>query len=91
MSWEQCILDATLDMGRYPPFTFCPIEGDIKGDYKIVTGMMFMSDMPPDGMELVGIVHLDGQEAVEAFCAKYATVLEELRERLKAKEESNES
>ncbi len=66
--WEQWVLDATTV--RDGLFCFCPVEGDITGDYSIVFGMNVLSDKPP-GI-LVAIIHADGQEAVEAFCEKYA-------------------
>ena len=69
---EQWVLDATIGC-RDGLFCFCPIEGDISGDYNIIVGMNVISDKPPG--RLVAIVHADGQEAVEAFCEKYAEEL----------------
>ena len=81
MNWKQWVLDATMgyDGGM---FTFCPVEGDINSEYTVVTGMNYLSDEPPEGCKVVAIIHADGQEAVEAFCEKYATELETLRAKL---------
>lgn len=86
MSWKNYVLDATMGY-KGGLFCFCPIEGDIVGDFTVVTGMMFLSDMPPRHGKLVAIYHSDGQEAVEAFCEQYSTELEELRNRLLEEEE----
>lgn len=86
MSWEECVLDATMGY-RGGLFCFCPIQGDIgTGDFTVVTGMMFLSDMPHPSMKLVAIYHSDGQDEVEAFCEKYAKELQELEERLAERE-----
>ena len=52
---------------------FCPIEGDIDGEFTVITGM---NSNVPLGGNLVAIWHPDGQEAVERFCEKYADILE---------------
>lgn len=68
--WTECVIDATIATPS-GAFCFCPIEGDITtADYKIVSGMNVISDKPPDGWRLRGVVHEDGQAAVEAFCEK---------------------
>ena len=50
MPWDRWILDASI-----PAFDgcacFCPIEGDLAGDYKIVTGMNYIGKRPPHGRE----------------------------------------
>ena len=60
-------------------FCFCPIEGDIHGAFVMVEGMNFVSAAVPAGLELVAIIHPDGQGAVEAFCAEYAPQLAALK------------
>jgi hypothetical protein len=65
--FDRWVIDATMGY----PFCFCPVEGDLQGDYTIVTGMNVISDKPPHGGRLVGVVHADGQGAVEDFCDKY--------------------
>ena len=74
--WEQYILDATMGC-QGGLFCFCPIEGDIHGDYSIVFGMNMLSSEPPG--KLVAIIHAEGQEAVEAFCRECAEELNSLR------------
>src|SRR5262245_51716586 len=65
---NKWVIDASM---TGTPFCFCPIEGDIRGEFTIVTGVNILSDKPPHGGALVGIVHPDGQKAVEAFCEKH--------------------
>jgi hypothetical protein len=66
--FENWVIDATMGY----PFCFCPVEGDLSGEFSIVTGMNLLTDKPPG--KLVGIIH--GQAAVEAFCEKYKTELD---------------
>jgi hypothetical protein len=74
--WNECVLDATIS--RDGVFTFCPIEGDINGEFSIVTGMNFVG-MPPEGMKVVAIVHEDGDDAVNAFCERFKDELQTLQ------------
>jgi hypothetical protein len=62
MMWNEWVLDLTF--GTEPMPCFCPYERDTGA---IVTGMNMLTDRCPG--ELVGVVHLDGQEAVEKWCA----------------------
>jgi len=78
MGWDRWVLDASMG-GRDGIFTFCPVEGDLTGEYTVITGMNFVSDRPPEGGSLVAIIHPDGQEAVEHFCQRYAVELAALR------------
>lgn len=68
--WDQWVLDATLSDGGPDLFCFCPLEGDPEGEFEVITGMNFASDAPPG--RLVGIVHEDGAEAVEAWCRAHS-------------------
>lgn len=74
--WTECVIDASMEV-RDGLFTFCPIEGDINGEFQVVTGMNFIGGKP-DGMKIVAIVHPDGQEAVERFCEQNRDALDEL-------------
>ena len=76
--WNEYVLDATLGC-QDGLFCFCPIEGDIHGDYEVVVGLSFLSGMLPRNSKLVAVIHADGQEAVEEFCQKYAKELEALK------------
>ena len=71
------VIDATLST---PPglFCFCPIEGDINGEYTIVTGMNYIGNRAP--AKLVAIVHEDGQEAVNRWCKEHEKELEAMEE-----------
>jgi len=71
-------------------FTFCPIEGDIETEYTIVTGMNYVSDMPPKWGKVVAIVHADGQGALERFCLENEAYLEALKVRLGEQEKTDE-
>jgi len=65
MSWTEYVIDGTMDAGE-GIFCFCSID---KGDY--VTGVNYISDRPPDGTRPVGVIHLDGQKAADAFYEKH--------------------
>lgn len=69
--WSNWVIDAS--MGG-EPLCLCPVEGDLDGDFTIVTGVNFLG-APPAGGRVVAVVHPDGQEAVEAFCAHYADAI----------------
>lgn len=72
---KHVVIDATMGC-RDGLFTFCPIEGDVDGDFSVITGMNYISPVTPDGMKCVAIVHADGQDATEEFCKTYAKELE---------------
>lgn len=80
MSWTRCVIDASMGvaLGNSRAFCFCPL-GD---DGRIVTGMNYVSETPPAGMQLVGVVHEDGQEACEWFCKLHKQELDDLYKRL---------
>ena len=65
MSWTEYVIDGTMDAGE-GMFCFCPVDGD-----DFVTGMNYISNRPPDGTKLVGVIHFDGQEAADAFYEKH--------------------
>lgn len=75
MMWENWVIDATMPTLKDAPgaFTFIPVEGELgSGKETYVVGMNYISTEPPDDGNLVGIIHEDGQEAVDAFCRQQA-------------------
>lgn len=79
---EQWVLDASMEpMTPDGPFCYCPIEGDIDGDFEVVVGFTSVGSIPRG--RCVAIWHPDGQEAVEDFCRRYAAALEAEGERLR--------
>lgn len=80
MKWRQCVIDASMGYGG--AFTFCPIEGDLDGDFQIVTGMNFVG-RPPKELKVVAVIHPDGPEAADDFCKKYEPELNALWDDLK--------
>lgn len=72
MAWENWVIDATMG---WPP-CFCPVEGDLDGEFSIVTGMNCMG-APPDGL-VVAVVHADGQESASIFYAKHKGEIDEI-------------
>lgn len=67
----QWVLDASMGIHEGTG-VFCPVEGDIYGDnWTVVTGLNYLGTKPPHG-RFVGVVHEDGQEAVERFCEEHA-------------------
>ena len=59
--WDNWVIDATMGY----PLCFCPLDGDLDGEFQIVTGMNLIG-IPPKG-KVVALVHEDGQEAADAF------------------------
>lgn len=82
-AWKDWILDASMDPGPGGSFVYCPIEGDIDGDFSVLTGFTYIGR--PKG-RVVAIWHPDGQEAVEEFCERYADELEKEKQLLKESE-----
>jgi hypothetical protein len=76
LNWTQCVIDAS--MGYNGAFTFCPIEGDLDGEFQVVTGMNYVSGLPPKGMKLVAIIHPDGPEEADDFRKRYEHELAQL-------------
>lgn len=73
--WDNWVIDATMGC----PFCFCPIEGDIDGEFSVVIGMNVLG-APPSG-KIVAVVHEDGQEAADAFYEEHKEEIEKLLER----------
>ena len=77
------VIDASMGNPEEMLFCLCPIEGDIAGDFTIITGMNLLTDHAPPHGKIVAIVHPDGQPAVNEFCERYAVQLEVFSKRLK--------
>lgn len=72
-------IDASMGV-RGGLFCFVPIEDfETPGDFTVIWGMNFLSDVPPDGGVLVGVLHPDGNEAAQAFIDTHADALEEMK------------
>ena len=80
---KQWVIDASMGV-RDGMFCFCPVEGDVEGEFSVVIGLTLISDTLPDGGRLAAIWHPDGQAAVEQFCTEYDSALAELEARLGA-------
>lgn len=73
---DKWVIDASMGVPADGLFCFCPIEFNADGSVKsIVTGLNVLTQKPPHDGEFIGVVHQDGQEAVEQFCEKYAVEL----------------
>lgn len=77
MNWTSYVIDASMG-ARDGLFCFCPIEGDVDGDFTVVTGMNYLSTQPPKGSKLIAIIHPDGQDAVNEFCEENKGALDRL-------------
>ena len=64
--WPEWVIDA--GFCRDGLLCFCPIENAGTDEESIVFGFSHLGDKCPG--KLVGVVHEDGQEAVEAWCAE---------------------
>lgn len=71
--WNNWILDATMGY----PFCFCPIEGDLDGEFSVVTGMNMLGS-PPQGAKIVAILHEGGQGAADEFYDLHKSEIDEL-------------
>lgn len=77
---DAYVLDATLLNDEDGLLCFCPVELDESGEVtSIMTGLSYLSDTPPDGTRFLGVVHGDGQDACNEWCAANADVVERLR------------
>lgn len=72
--FKNWVIDATMGY----PFCFCPIEGDLDGEYSIVVGMNVISDKPPHAGKLVAVIHENGQEAVDEFYSSHRVEIDTL-------------
>lgn len=77
--WKECVIDAT--MGYAGGFCFCPIEGDINGEFSVVTGLNICAGKPPHGWKLVAVVHEDGNDEAQAFLAEHDDEISGILER----------
>ncbi len=70
--WDEYVIDVTLevydsDIFNTRVFCFCPYEADTG---TVVTGMNLITDWPEQA-KVVGVVHMDGQEAVEKWIEEH--------------------
>jgi hypothetical protein len=57
-------------------FCFCPIERDDDGNISaVVTGLSFLSSDPPNGEDVIGVYHPEGEEAAIDFAEEFAAQL----------------
>lgn len=76
---EPYVLDCTLETGADGLYCFCPVETDEGGEItSIVVGLNYLSTSPPDRGRFIGVVHADGQEACDAWCASHQDVIDRL-------------
>lgn len=69
---EHWVLDATNWDEELKVRIFCPLTEDGRP----IVGMMLISDFPPG--PLVGVVHAEGQEAVEKWVEEHPELMKEL-------------
>jgi len=78
---EFWVIDASMGDGT-PPYCFIPVEFDEAGEVKaFVIGMNYISTEPPDGTYFIGVIHEDGQDATDAWCAERDEFLQDLFKR----------
>jgi hypothetical protein len=74
--FDECVIDASMGVSG-GMLCFCPIERGPDGEISnIIIGMNFVG-APPRGSRVVAVVHENGQEAVEAFCAEHKHLIDE--------------
>ena len=65
---REWVIDASFDTGE-GPLCFVPIEGSGTPEESIVWGITFLGSIP-DGAKVIGVVHSEGQCAVEEWVAR---------------------
>lgn len=79
--WKEWVIDVTLDPDQSffntRVFCFCPYEAQTES---VVTGMTLLTSWPEEG-KVVGIVHMDGQEAVEKWIEENPEAMKIIEER----------
>jgi len=81
MAWDKWVIDGSMSTPD-GIFCFCPIDGE-----QIITGMNVLSDKPPHEGELVGVVHMDGDDAADAFYQLRKAEIDALRETTRQKKD----
>jgi len=76
MIWENWVIDGSLSEPEGDLFCFVPVEGNIKGKCKFVTGMNILSDKSPG--KLVGVIHLEGEQAADKFYEQHKEKIDKL-------------
>lgn len=70
MTWDNWVADVSLADGQDEGlFCFVPLDGDPHGEHSLVVGLNYLSNKPPG--KLIGVVHMDGQEACDEWCAAH--------------------
>lgn len=79
------VIDAISDeFAEFGQYVFCPVEMTSEGEItKIYTGLSLIAEWPEHG-EVVGVIHDQGQEAVEAWCKAHPEVMEKIKENRKS-------
>lgn len=79
--WKEWVIDVTLDpeqsLFNTRVFCFCPYEAQTKS---VITGMNLLTSWPGEG-KVVGIVHMDGPEAVDRWIEENPEAMQIIKER----------
>jgi len=78
--FETWVIDVTL-YKEDGIFCFVPIEHPNEPNQTLVLGMNVLSDLEHfEQGKVIGVVHLDGDSAVNNFCLQHPEVMKELQE-----------
>lgn len=79
--WNDWVIDATMDNGD-GLLCFIPVEGIDTDNPVFVTGMNYLTDVKGfDKGKIRGVIHADGQAAVEKWCKEHPEIQEALEEK----------
>ncbi len=71
------MIDAAMG-ARDGVFCFCPITGDIDGEFSVVTGFNYLGELPPEYMSFVAVIHEDGSDAMERFYTEHRKAIDKV-------------
>lgn len=77
MAYDRWVLDASMFKGVGEPMCFCPLNDE----GIVVIGITVLADYPLG--KFVGVIHEDGQEAVEKFCEEHKDLIDKLLQKRK--------
>jgi len=82
--YEEWVIDATM-YNNDGLLCFVPIENRVTDKETLVLGMNILSDVEHfEQGKIIGIVHMDGQKAVDRFCDEHSKLLKSLKEKIYA-------
>jgi len=81
--YNQWVIDATLYNENDGMLCFVPIENAHTDQETLVLGLNILSDLEHfDHGKVIGVIHLDGQEAADIFCNEHPEIIENIKRKI---------